>query len=263
MSNILLEYFTNPSGWKTAVLTINRPSQLNALNLDTIAEIGDTLDKLMDEKNIRALIVTGSGEKAFVAGADIKELEDLDAAGAYKLSKEGNRVFSKFTALPFPVIAAVNGFALGGGMELALACDIRLASENASFSLPEVALGVCPGWGGTQRLARLVGTGQAAELMYSASRIRADKGLAIGLVNSIHPKESLMDVAMELANSIGKNGPIAVGAIKRAMNLGIQMDLQDGLEIEAKEFSALFETKDAKAGLSAFSNKEKYEFTGK
>jgi len=262
MSNLLLEYNTNPLGWESVILTINRPKQLNSLNLETIAEIDETLDLLIQKKNIRSLIITGAGDKAFVAGADIKQLEHLDASGAQELSRKGNKAFSKLASLPFPVIAAVNGFALGGGLELALACDIRLAAKNASFSLPEAALGVCPGWGGTQRLARVVGIGHAAEMMFSGSRIDAVKGLEIGLVNAVYPQEELLDIAKELANKIGKNGPLAVGAIKRAMYLGHQTSLQEGLEIEGYEFSLLFNTKDAKAGLKAFSNKEKYEYTG-
>lgn len=262
MSNTSLEYISNPSGWETAILTITRPKQLNALNLETIAEIDAALTELANKKNVRSLIITGSGEKAFVAGADIKQLENLDADGAYQLSINGNQVFSKLAALPFPTIAAINGFALGGGCELALACDIRLASENASFSLPEVALGVSPGWGGTQRLARLIGTGHASELMFSADRIGATRALEIGLVNRIHPQDKLMEVAIELTNKIGKNAPIAVDAVKKAMHSGIEVSLREGLEIEAREFSMLFNTNDAKKGLNAFNNKEKYEYTG-
>jgi len=262
MSNILVNYIQNPLGWEVAVMIINRPEQLNALNLETITEMNYVLSLLSNKKNIRALIITGAGDKSFIAGADIGELKDLDVSGAYELSKEGSRVFSKLAILPFPVIAAVNGYALGGGLELALACDIRLASEQATFSLPEAALGVSPGWGGTQRLARLVGTGHAAELMYGANQINAEKGLAIGLVNSVHAPEKLLDAAIKLANRIGKNGPIAIKAIKAAMNLGIQTNLQEGLKIETGQFSVLFDTKDAKAGLNAFSNKEKYEYTG-
>ena len=263
MQNILLEYVSNSPGREIAILTVSRPKQLNALNLETMAEINEALSEVGGKKSVRALIITGSGEKAFVAGADIKQLEGLDADGARKLSEEGNKVFSAPAALPIPVIAAVNGFALGGGCELALACDIRLASENASFSLPEVALGVCPGWGGTQRLARLVGTGNAAELMFSARRIKAPRALEIGLVNSIHPPDKLMDAAMALANEIAENAPIAIAAVKRAMYGGLNVDLQAGLEMEACEFSKLFQTTDAKNGLSAFINKEKYEYTGR
>ena len=262
MSNISLEYTTNPAGRESAVLTIARPEQLNALNLATIAEIDKALDELADKKNIRSLIVTGAGPKSFVAGADIKELETLDAEGAYKLALNGSRVFSKFSALPFPVIAAVNGFALGGGCEIALGCDIRIASENASFSLPEVTLGICPGWGGTQRLARLVGAGIAAELMFSAKRIDAARAFEIGLVSSVHPKETLMEAAHELAAKISKNAPLAVSAAKRAMYKGMEVTLEAGLEIEAREFSALFDSSDAKNGLNAFTNQKKYEYTG-
>jgi len=262
MPNISLEYAVNPAGWESATLTITRPEQLNALNLATIDELDKALDELGAKKNLRALIVTGSGTKAFVAGADVKELETLDREGAYKLSLNGNRVFSKLSALPFPVIAAVNGFALGGGLELALACDIRLAAENASFALPEVTLGICPGWGGTQRLVRLIGQGYASELMFSAKRIDAAKALEIGLVNALHPGENLMEAAMDLMSKIGRNAPIAVRAAKKAMNDGMDISLDEGLEKEAQEFSALFDTNDAKMGLNAFTNQKKYEYTG-
>ncbi|MCL2565035.1 MAG: enoyl-CoA hydratase-related protein [Defluviitaleaceae bacterium] len=262
MANISLEYVSSPAGWESAILTITRPEQLNALNLATIDELDKALDELGAKKNLRALIVTGSGTKAFVAGADVKELETLDPDGAYKLSLNGSHVFAKFSALPFPVIAAVNGFALGGGCELALACDIRLAAENATFALPEVTLGICPGWGGTQRLARLIGTGLAAELMFSAKRIDAAKALEIGLINSIHPADSLMEAAADLVSKIGRNAPIAVHAAKKAMNDGVETALSEGLEIEAREFSALFNTTDAKMGLNAFTNQKKYEYTG-
>jgi len=262
MSNISLEYFSGGSAWNTAILTIKRPNQLNALNLDTIAQIDNAIDKLALQSDVRALIITGSGDKAFVAGADVRQLEELDDNGAYELSINGNHVFSKLEALPFPVIAAVNGFAFGGGCELALACDIRLASENASFSLPEVTLGICPGWGGTQRLARLIGTGYAAELIFSAARIDAVRAREIGLVNSVYAQDKLLESALELASKIGKNAPLAVGAAKRAMYVGIEASLEEGLKIEANEFSILFNTGDTKSGLKAFNNKEKYEFVG-
>jgi len=262
MQNISLEYISSTSEWKTAVLTIMRPDQLNALNLETIAEIDAALDELLGKNDVRSLIITGSGNKAFVAGADIKHLETLDAEGAYKLSTEGSRVFSRLTSIPFPVIAAVNGFALGGGCELALACDIRLASENASFSLPEVTLGICPGWGGTQRLARLVGLGLAAELMFTARRIDSAYALEIRLVNAVCPQDKLMETALNMAAKIGKNAPLAVSAAKKAMHQGIEASLSEGLEAEAREFSVLFDTSDTKNGLKAFNNKEKYEYNG-
>jgi len=262
MPNTNLEYTQSPSGWEVATLTITRPEQLNALNLETIAEIDKHVDALSGNKNVRALIVTGEGSKAFVAGADVKQLETLDEKSAHELSTVGNCVFTKLSALPFPVIAAVNGFALGGGCELALSCDIRLASENASFSLPEVTLGICPGWGGTQRLARLVGYGIAAELMFSARRIKAERAAQIGLVNSIHPSEELMEAALELAMQIGANAPLAVRTAKKAMREGVEVTLSEGVEIEAHEFSILFNSNDTKKGLAAFNNKEKYEYTG-
>ncbi|MCL2409881.1 MAG: enoyl-CoA hydratase-related protein [Oscillospiraceae bacterium] len=262
MSNISLEHVASASAWKTAILTIVRPEQLNALNLDTLAEIDAVFNDLLRQKDVRSLIITGYGEKAFVAGADVKQLEGLDRKEAYALSINGNRIFSKLAALPFPVIAAVNGFAFGGGCELALACDIRLASENASFALPEVTLGICPGWGGTQRLARLVGTGHASELLFSAARIKASRAFEIGLVNAVHAQDQLMDSALALASNIGKQAPIAVSAAKKAMYAGIEVSLTEGSDIEAHAFSALFDTTDAKNGLNAFNNKEKYEYTG-
>jgi len=262
MSNTRLEYTPAPAGWDIATLTITRPEQLNALNLATIAEIDKHIDELANRASVRALIVTGEGSKAFVAGADIKELESLDEKGAYGLSTEGNRVFAKLSTLPFPVIAAVNGFALGGGCELALACDIRIASENASFALPEVTLGICPGWGGTQRLARIVGYGIAAELMFSAKRITAERALQIGLVSEVCSSEELMNTANDLATKIGRNAPLAVKAAKKSMREGIDVPLAEGLEIEASVFSVLFNSNDTKKGLHAFTNKEKYEYTG-
>lgn len=262
MENISLTYHPQDAGWDVAVLTITRPDQLNALNLATIAEIDQALTELATHKQVRALIVTGAGSKSFVAGADIKQLQGLDEAGAYQLSVNGNRVFAKLAALPFPTIAAINGFAFGGGCELALACDIRLASDNASFSLPEVALGVCPGWGGTQRMARLVGVGHAAELMFTAARIDANRAQAIGLVNSVYPQAELMDVATAMATKIGTGGPLAIAHTKKAMYQGLEGSLEAGLEIEAQAFSQLFNTQDAKNGLQAFVNKEKYAYQG-
>ena len=262
MPNITLEYTANPSGGEIATLKISRPEHLNALNLQTIAEIDRALDEITGKKDIRAVIVTGEGTKSFVDGADVKELETLDAESAYKLSMDGNRVFSRLAGLSCPTIAAVNGFAFGGGCELALACDIRLASENAVFALPEVTLGICPGWGGTQRLARLVGYGAASEIILSAARIDPDLALEIGLVSMVHPPSELMSAVMDIAKRIGRNAPIAVSAAKKAMQTGIETSLSEGIEIEAREFSKLFDTSDAKGGLKAFNNKQKYEFKG-
>lgn len=262
MSNIILEYIQNELGFEIAKLTINRPDQLNALNLDTIDEIGVALDELGANQKVRALIITGAGEKSFAAGADITQIAELTEKTGYELSKKGNAVFSKLAEVSFPTIAVVNGFALGGGCELAISCDIRLASENASFSLPEVNLGVCPGWGGTQRFARLIGTGHASELLFSAGRIDANQAEKIGLVNQVYPAEKLMEEALKLAGKIGKMAPLAVATIKQAMYEGIQKPLQEGLEIEAKGFSKLFNTADAKGGLQAFLNKEKYTYKG-
>ena len=263
MQNIILKYNEAPHGGEVATLTISRAEHLNSLNLQSIAEIDKSLDELAEKKSVRALIVTGDGSKSFVAGADVKELEILDEDGAYKLSSEGNKVFTKLSNLPYPVIAAVNGFALGGGCELALACDIRIASENAVFALPEVTLGICPGWGGTQRLARLIGHSMACELVFSAKRIDAARAYEIGLVSTVCPIEGLMDTAMELAMRIGRNAPLAVRAAKKSIRAGLEsLSLSEGLEVEAQEFSRLFNTSDAKHGLNAFNNKTKYEYKG-
>ena len=262
MQNIILEYAPSQSGWETAIITISRPEHLNALNLLTISELDTALDEITAKKNVRCIILTGAGSKSFVAGADIKELETLDVEGARKLSVDGNRVFSKLSNMSMPVIAAINGFALGGGCELSLACDIRIAAENAVFGLPEVTLGICPGWGGTQRLARLIGYGLASELLFSAVRVDAARSLEIGLVSAIYPQDKLMEAAMGMAAKIGKNAPIAVSAAKKAMQAGIEVPLAEAFEIEAREFSALFTTNDAKGGLSAFGNKQKYEYMG-
>ena len=261
MKNIVLEYEQGSVDWKIAILTIARPEQLNALNIDTLMEIDDTLDELAKKNDVRALIITGSGDKSFVAGADVKQLEGLDTEEAYLISQNGNRIFAKLASLPFPTIAAVNGFAFGGGCELALACDIRLASENASFALPEVTLGICPGWGGTQRMARLVGWGHASELMFSAARVKAERAFEIGLVNAVCPRETLMESALDMATKIGRNAPLAVSAVKKAMYSGIDTSLYEGIEIEARAFGELFNSSDAKKGMYAFNNKEKYEFT--
>lgn len=240
------------------LVTINRPKALNALNSEILAELSAAFDAI-DTQKIRCVVLTGAGEKAFVAGADIGEMRDLDSAGGEKFARTGNAVFRKIETFPLPVIAAVNGYALGGGCELALSCDIRICSEQAVFGQPEVGLGITPGFGGTQRLARLVGSGNAMELILSARNIKADEACRIGLVNRVCPPEELMETAMKLAGRIAGNAPVAVRAGKKAIHEGLQVDIEAGLSIEEKLFGSCFATEDQKEGMTAFLEKRKVE----
>lgn len=243
---------------KTAIITINRPESLNALNADTIKEISSALDDLVSDNEVRVIILTGSGEKSFVAGADIKEFSDFNQAKAEELARNGhNNLFNKIENLSKPVIAAVNGFALGGGLELAMACHIRYASENAKLGLPEVTLGLIPGYGGTQRLPKLVGKGIANEMIFSAKMIPAQKAKEIGLVNEVYPIEELLSKTKELAKTISNNSPMAISKAIQATNLS---DTDKGFETEIKYFGELFEMEDKKEGVSAFIEKRKPNF---
>ena len=239
------------------VLTINRPKALNALNSEVLSELEETLDKL-DTNAVRVLIVTGAGEKSFVAGADIGEMSTLSQAEGEAFGVHGNRVFRKIETLPIPVIAAINGFALGGGNELAMSCDIRICAENAVFGQPEVGLGITPGFGGTQRLARLVSPGMAKQLIYTAKNIKAPEALRIGLVNAVYPLEELMPAAKKMAAQIADAAPIAVRACKRAINVGLEQPMDEAIGTEAHEFGLCFETEDQRTGMAAFLNKEKH-----
>ena len=258
MANVLLEWH-GPVG----VLTINRPAQLNALNTETIGEIDKAVDEVIANKACRALVLTGAGEKAFVAGADVREMEAMTAEDAARFSKESNDIFLKLERLSVPVIGAINGFALGGGCELAMTCDIRLAAQEAVFGMPETSLGIFPGFGGTQRLARIVGYAKAAQLIFTCKKLKAQEALEIGLVNEIFPKEELLDAAMAMANTIAKQAPLAVSRVKQVMQAGMDLPLQAGLDLESQVFGTLFDTEDAKGGLKAFGQKEKYEYAGK
>ena len=240
------------------ILTLDRPQALNAFNLEQITQLGEALDRV-SEQDTRCLIITGAGEKAFAAGADIGVMLEMDQAQAKEWSLLGTRIFRKIETMPMPVIAAVNGFAFGGGCELTLACDIRLASENAVFSQPEVMLGVTAGWGGTQRLARLVGEGMAKELLYTGARTDATEALRIGLVNHIYPQPELMDAALKLAEQVAKAAPIAVRATKRALNGGLDLDVDAGLEWEADCFAECVGTNDQRNAMLAFVEKRKPE----
>ena len=240
------------------VLTINRPEALNALNDKVIGELDKVLDSI-DVGAVRCLIVTGAGQKAFVAGADIAQMSGLTKAEGEAFGKLGNDVFRKLETLPIPTIAAVNGFALGGGCELSMSCDIRLASETAVFGQPEVGLGITPGFGGTQRLARLIGMGKAKELIYTARNIKAPEALACGLVQAVYPADELMAEAEKMASRIAGNAPIAVRACKKAINDGLQVDMDKAIAVEEKLFGSCFETKDQRNAMAAFVEKRKHD----
>ena len=241
---------------QVGIITINRPKALNALNSEVLKDLDATIDAV-DLDAIRCLIITGAGEKSFVAGADIGEMSTLTKAEGEAFGKAGNDVFRKIETLPIPVIAAINGFALGGGCEISMSCDIRLCSENAIFGQPEVGLGITPGFGGTQRLARLVGPGMAKQMIYTARNIKADEAYRIGLVNAVYPQEELLDAAKKLAATIAKQAPIAVRACKKAINDGLDASMDDAIVIEEKLFGSCFETEDQKAGMGNFLEKDK------
>ena len=232
------------------IVTIDRPKALNALNSEVLADLEACFDGI-DTNVIRAVVLTGSGDKSFVAGADIGEMSKLSVAEGEAFGKKGNDVFRKIETFPIPVIAAVNGFALGGGCELAMSCDIRICSENAVFGQPEVGLGITPGFGGTQRLARIIGIGMAKQLIFTARNIKADDALRLGLVNAVYTSEELMVQAKKMAATI------AVRAAKKAINDGLQVDIDKAIVIEEKLFGSCFETHDQKEGMGAFMEKRK------
>ncbi|MCX7780786.1 MAG: short-chain-enoyl-CoA hydratase [Negativicutes bacterium] len=246
-----------------AIVAINRPKALNALNAATMRELNDLCDKLAQDKAVQVVILTGSGDKAFVAGADITEMQAMSAIEGREWGKLGQLVFNKLENLPQPVIAAVNGFALGGGCELAMACDIRIASEKAKFGQPEVTLGITPGFAGTQRLARLVGKGLAKEILYTGDMIDAAEAYRIGLVNKVVAPEELMAAAKAMAQKIMMRAPVAVRLCKAAVNEGLDTDLETGTAYEAEVFGLCFATEDQKEGMAAFVEKRKANFKGK
>lgn len=245
-----------------AILTINRPKALNALNSATLEELFQAFTELAKDTSIRVIILTGSGEKAFVAGADISQMSDMTPLKGRRFSLFGQNVMNLIESLPQPVIAAVNGFALGGGTELAMACDIRLASENAKFGQPEVNLGLLAGFGGTQRLPRLVGSGRASEILFTADTLDAQEAYRIGLVNRVYPLPELMSHALAMAQKIASRAPIAVQLTKSAIYKGQNVDLLSGQAYEAEVFGQTFSTHDQKEGCSAFLEKRKAVFAG-
>lgn len=253
-----MNFITYEQDGFVGVITINRPKALNALNSDVLKELDACLDGINLETT-RALILTGAGEKSFVAGADIGEMSTLTKAEGEAFGKIGNDVFRKLETFPIPVIAAINGFALGGGCEISMSCDIRICSENAVFGQPEVGLGITPGFGGTQRLARIIGIGKAKEMIYAATNVKAEEAYRIGLVNAVYPLEKLMPAAKKLAGKIAKNAPIAVRACKKAINEGLDAVMDEAIVIEEKLFGSCFETEDQKEGMKAFLEKRKVE----
>lgn len=238
-----------------ALVTMNRPEALNAFNQEQLRLIVETFDALAGDGSVRCVILTGAGDRAFAAGADIKEMKDLDVEGGMAFGRLGHRATRAVEELPQPVIAAVNGFALGGGCELALAADIRLGSENAVFAQPEVSLGIPPGWGGSQRLTRLVGPGIASEIILSGRRVKAEEALRVGLLNSVWPADQLLPEALKLAGSIAANSPLAVRSAKQLIRLAFNGQTIDGLATEARAFGAAFATADQKEGMTAFVEK--------
>lgn len=245
---------------KTATLTINRPEALNAFNEDVIEELEFVIEETIQDDKVGVIIITGAGEKSFIAGADIKAMQKMDQASALDFGEKGQLLTKMIENSPKPVIAAVNGFALGGGCEISLACHIRIASENAIFSQPEVSLGILPGWGGTQRLPRIIGYGLANEMIVSGKMVDAKEALRIGLVNHVVALTDLLDKCDEVASQILKNGPNAIAQSLKCINGSIGLDLESGLKMEVTRFSELFSTDETKEGLSAFVEKRKPNF---
>jgi len=245
-----------------ATITFNRPKALNALNDALLKEFSQALDDIAKNEDVRVLILTGAGEKAFVAGADITELSTFNTLQAKTFSQKGHKTIDKLQELAIPVIAAVNGFALGGGTEVALACDFIYASENAVFGLPEINLGIMPGFGGTQRLPRLIGKNMAKEMIFTGKMVKADEAHRIGLANKVYPPESLMDEVLKTATTIAAKGKVSLRCAKHAVNMGMNADLLTGCNIEVDAFSLCFATEDAKEGTGAFLEKRKAEFKG-
>ena len=238
-----------------ATVTLNRAEALNAFNTEQLQAIISTFAEIKEDRSLRAVILTGAGERAFAAGADIKEMVSLDRDGGLAFGRLGHAATRSVESLPQPVIAAVNGFAMGGGCEIALAADIRLASENAVFAQPEVGLGIPPGWGGSQRLVRAIGPGMASEMILTGRRVKADEALRIGLVNAVFPPAELLERAVALAELIARNSPLAVRSSKRLLQLAFNGQVASGLETELQTFADAFTTPDQREGMTAFVEK--------
>ena len=247
---------------RIATITFNRPKALNALNGALLGELSQALDQIAADENIRVLVLTGAGDKSFVAGADITELATFNSLSAKNFAEIGYDIIRKLQRLPIAVIAAVNGFALGGGTEIAIACDFIYAAENARFGQPEINLGLIPGFGGTQRLPRLIGTNMAKEMIFTGKMISAAEALQIGLANKVVPQEQLMEDVMKTAGAIAAKGKVSLREAKRAINRGMDVDLATGCSIEIDAFAISFASPDAKEGTSAFVEKRKADFKG-
>ncbi len=248
---------------EVGILTINRPKALNALNVETLNEIQAGIREVKTHPNLKVLIVTGAGEKAFVAGADIQEMQGMDSIEALNFSKLGHYTLKMIQDLEQPVIAAVNGFALGGGTEIALACDFIYASENAKFGLPEVTLGIFPGFGGTQRLPRLIGKGRAKELIFTGKMISAQEAFQLGIVNRVFPLTTLLEETKKAAVQIAGNGPVGIRLAKMVVNSGSDLDLTEACSLESYAFGIGFSTEDQKEGMKAFLEKRKPNYKGR
>jgi enoyl-CoA hydratase len=246
-----------------AVLTLNRPEALNALSVEMLDDLDDLLDAIAEEASLRAVVLTGAGEKAFTAGADIAHMKTASALEARDYAKRGHAITARLENFPKPVIAAVNGYALGGGCELALACDLRLAGERARFGLPEVNLGILPGWGGTQRLARATSPGFAKEIIFTARMVKPDEALQRGLVNAVHPDDELLDKAVELGETIATKPPWAIAAAKEVVNLALEGNQRTHLARELDAFALAFTTQDQREGMAAFFEKRAANFVGR
>jgi enoyl-CoA hydratase len=246
-----------------AVLTLNRPEALNALSLEMLDELDELLDAIEADSELRTVVITGAGDRAFTAGADIRHMQNATALEARAYAQRGHAITGRLESFPKPVIAAVNGYALGGGCELALACDLRLAAERARFGLPEVNLGIMPGWGGTQRLARTTSPGFAKELIFTGRQVTSAEALATGLVNAVHPDEELLDRTVELAEEIAAKPPWAIAAAKEVVNLALEGNLKGHLARELDAFALAFTTEDQREGMAAFFEKRKPTFVGR
>ena len=253
-----MSFVTTEVQGAVAIVTIDRPKALNALNPEVLADLKAAFEAI-DQNTVRCVVLTGAGDKSFVAGADIGSMSTMTKAEGEAFGKLGNDVFLMIEHFPLPVIAAVNGFALGGGCELSMSCDIRICADTAVFGQPETGLGITPGFGGTQRLARLVSPGMAKQLIYTAKNIKADEAYRIGLVNAVYPLDELLPAAEKLAETIAKNAPIAVRACKKAINDGLQTDMDQAIVIEEKLFGSCFKTADQIEGMTAFLEKRKHE----
>ena len=245
------------------ILSINRPKALNALNWDTLKDLGNFVEHDLPKEDLRVLIITGEGDKAFVAGADIAQMSEMSASDFKDYVDYAHKIYNFIENSPYPSIAAVNGYALGGGCELALTCDIRIASEKAKLGFPEVKLGIFPGWGGSQRITRIMGNAKAKELIYTGEMISAEEALRMGLVERVVPHEVVMKEAIELAESIAKRAPLAVSAAKKPINTGSEMDLDKSLELEKELILSCFDTYDRSEGMKAFLEKRDPDFKGK